>query len=138
MVDALREARRVLAPGGDLVDVRPLNVPMVVEVVIDSTAIWAREVCSASTPEDVEAADVALQHALSAGWFACKKSLPFDLEIYCDNAAELSLYAQARKLPETEIPYLELEERRSELCAAGRTARLRCRRRWMLSTYRRK
>ena len=53
-----------------------------------------------------------------------------------DTAADLRLYAQTRKLPEAEIPYEELEERRCELDAGGQKAGLRCRRPWMLSAYR--
>jgi hypothetical protein len=138
MVDALREAQRVLTPRGSLIDVRPVTAPIVVEVVIAARAIWEKEVDAYSTPEDVAAADAAVQHALSGEWFAFEKSLPFDLEIYCDTAADLSLYAQARKLREAGIPYEELEERRCHIGADGQPARLRCRRPWMVSAYRKK
>jgi len=138
MVDALREAWRVLKPSGVLIDVRPVTIPLVVEVVIASRTIWAKEVASYSAPEDVAAAEAAVQHALSREWFALEKSHPYDLEVYCDTAADLSLYAQSRKLPEAGIPYGELEEMGRALGADGLTARLRCRRPWMLSTYRRK
>jgi hypothetical protein len=138
MVDALREARRVLKPWGVLVNVRPVTTAMVVEVVAPTRTIWAKEVASYSTPEDVAASEAAVEHALSCDWFAFEKSLPYDFEIYCDAAADLRLYAQTRKLPEAEIPYEELEERRRELGADGQTARLRCRRPWLMSTYRKK
>jgi hypothetical protein len=86
----------------------------------------------------VAAAKAAVERALSDEWFAFDKSLRYDFDMYCDTAADLSLYAQARKLPEAEIPYEELEERRRELRADGQTARLRCRRPWLMSTYRKK
>jgi len=138
MVDALREARRVLTPRGVLIDDRLVTAPIVVEVVIAAQAIWAKGVDAYSAPEDVAAADGAVQHALSQGWFAFEKSLWFDFEIYCDTASELRVYAEARKLRGATIPYEELEERRRELGANGKTARLRWRRPWMLSTYRKK
>jgi hypothetical protein len=138
MVDALREAQRVLTPSGVLIDVRPVTAPIVVEVVIAARAVWTRTVDSYSAPEDVAAADAAVQHAVSREWLVFEASLAFNFEIYCDRAAELSVYSEARKLRGAEIPYEELEERRHELVAEGQAARLRCRRPWMLSTYRKK
>ena len=84
------------------------------------------------------AADAAVQLAVSREWLLFDTSLPFPFEIYCDSAAELRLYAEARKLRGAEIPYEELEERLRELSAEAPAARLRCRRPWMLSTYRKK
>ena len=138
MVNALREAQRVLTPSGVLIDVCPVTAPIVVEVVIVSQAVWAKTGDSYSAPEDVAAADAAVQHAVSREWLVFETSLPFNFEIYCDTAAELSICAEERKLRGAEIPYQELQERRREVCAEGHTARLRCRRPWMLSTYRKK
>src|SRR5712692_4475665 len=98
MVVALREARRVLTRRGVLIDVRPVVAPIVVEVVIAAEAIWTKEVASYSAPEDTAAADAAVQHAISGEWFVFEKSIPFDFQIFCDTAAELSVYVQARKL----------------------------------------
>ena len=98
-------------------------------------AEWAKTVNSYSAPEDVAAADAAVKHALSREWLVFGTRVPFNFEIYCDSAAELSVYAEARKLRGAQIPYEELEERRRELCLEGRPARLRCVRPWMLSTY---
>ncbi len=108
------------------------------EVTLAGRPVWAKEVASYSAPEDVAAAEAAVSHALSRDWFDFEKNLSYDLEIVCDTAADLSLYAQTRKLPEASIPYEELEERRRELGADGQSARLRFRRPWMLSTYRKK
>jgi hypothetical protein len=138
MVDALEEARRVLTPKGILVDVRPVTAPMVVEVIIDTRAIWATEVSSNVGAEDDAAADDAVQHALSAEWFVFEKRQPFSFEIYCDTAEDLKLYAQMhRRMREAEIPYKVLEVRRREL-SDGQAARLRCGRSWTLSSYRKK
>ena len=136
MVNALRETHRVLTPSGVLIDVRPVVAALVVEVVIAAQAVWAKTIDTYSAPDDVAAADAAVQHARSREWLILESSLPFDFEIYCDNAAELRVYAEARKLRGAEIPYEELEERRRELGVEGQVARLRCRRPWMLSTYR--
>jgi hypothetical protein len=135
MVDALREARRVLTRRGVLIDVRPVVAPVVVEVNVAAQMVWTKEVASYSAPEYVAAADAAVQHAMSREWFVFERSIPFDFEIFCDTAAELSDYTKARKLIGEELPYDELEERRRELSADGQAARLRCRRPWMLSAY---
>jgi hypothetical protein len=138
MVDALREARRVLAPSGVLIDVRPVTAPIKVEVAIGAQPVWARTVDTFSAPDDVAAADSAVQHAVAREWLVFETSVTFDFDIYCDSAAELKVYADARKLCGSEIPYQELEERRCELDSEGQAARLRCRRPWMLSTYRKR
>jgi hypothetical protein len=135
MVDALREAHRVLTPSGVLIDVRPVTEAIVVEVIIAAHAVWAKTVETYSAPEDVAAADAAIRKAVSREWITFETSLPFQFDIYCDSATELRDYAEGRKLRGAEIPYEELEERRRRV---GHTTRLRCRRPWMLSTYRKK
>jgi hypothetical protein len=132
MVDALREAHRVLGPSGVLIDVRPLVEPIEVGVMLGAQPVWTKTVEAYSAPDDIAAADNAVQHAVSHEWIAFGTSLPFTFDIYCDNAAELRTYVEGRKLCGAEIPYAELDER------AGHPARLRCRRPWMLSTYRKK
>jgi hypothetical protein len=138
MVHALREAQRVLTPSGVLTDVRPVIAPIVVEVVIGTRLVSAKTLDVYSAPEDITAADSAVQHAISGGWFAFETSLPFEFEIFCCNAGELRVYAEGRKLRGAAIPYDELEEGRRRFDAQGQEARLRCRRPWMLSTYRKK
>jgi hypothetical protein len=136
MVHALREAQRVLTPSGVLIDVRPVTAPIVVEVIISTRTAWAKTVESYSAAEDNAAADSAIHLAVSREWLVFETSVPFDFEIYCDVAAELRAYVETRKLRGAQIPYDELEERRRGFDAQG--ARLRCRRPWKLSTYRKK
>lgn len=138
MVDALREAWRVLTPDGVLIDVRPVTEPIIVEVVAGTQAVWAKTVHMYSAPQDAAAADAAMRYAVSSEWFAFQTSLTFDFEIYCENAAEWSAYAESRQLSGVAIPNEELEERRRDYSADGQPAVLRCRRPWKLTTYRKK
>lgn len=136
MVDALREAIRVLTPSGVLIDLRPLTVPFLAEVALADQAVWAQTVESYSVPQDVSAADAAVQYAVSKGWISFETSRPFPFDIYCDSSAEFIAYAEERKLRGAEIPAQELERVRQDLGVQARASRFRCRRQWMLSVYR--
>jgi hypothetical protein len=138
MVHALQEARRVLTPRGVLIDVLPVLAPIVVEVVVAAQSIWAKTVETYSAPDDLAAAGVAVQQAVAAEWFAFEKSQAFDFQIDCDTVAELKDYAESRKLCGAAIPYDELEECRRALATPGQPVRLRCRRPWKVTAYRRK
>jgi hypothetical protein len=137
MVDALREAHRVLASGGTVVDVRPLTARLVIELVTADRADWAAEADAYGAAEDDASADAAVRHALSSGWFVSARNDRFDFEVYCDTAADLKAYAEkGRRMREAKIPYEALEKQRRELSAStGQSARLRCHRPKMLSVY---
>jgi hypothetical protein len=136
MVDALREAHRVLTPSGVLIDVRPVAAPIVMEVVIAGEAVWTQAYDAYSAQADVEAADAAVGRVLSSEWLVFETRSPFDFEIYSDSGDDLRAYFETHKLSGAEIPYEELEERRRASGTEGQTARLRCRRPWMLTRYR--
>ena len=138
MVDALSQAQRVLTSQGVLIDVHPVIEPIMVEVVAGTEAIWAKQVDSFSAPDDVTAANAAVEDAVSQGSLVFETSARFLFDIYCDSAAELQRYAEGRKLRGAEIPYEELEDRQRELTAQGKAPRLRCRRPWMLSAFRKR
>ena len=138
MVDALLEARRVLVAEGIVIDVRPITAPALIESVSAGRVTAAAEIDAYGAKEDEEAADAAVRHALSHDWFAFELSRPFDFEVSYDSAEDLKTFVEASKrMRESRIPYLELEERRRELGAAtGQPSRLRCHRPWITSVYR--
>src|SRR6202022_2121571 len=94
MVDALREAHRVLAPGGTVVDLRPLTARLVIELVTADRADWGAEADACGAAEDDASADAAVRYALSCGWFVLQRSDRFDFEVYCDTAADLKIYTE--------------------------------------------
>jgi hypothetical protein len=137
MVDALREAHRVLAPSGTVIDVRPITARVVIEVVTAGRADWSAEVDAYGAAEDDASADAAVRQAVSGGWFACQRSDRFDFEVYCDTAADLKAYVEkGRRMRDANISYADLEKRQREISASrGQAARLRCHRPKMLSVY---
>jgi hypothetical protein len=88
--------------------------------------------------EDEAAADDAVRHVLSQAWFTFERSRPFDFETYYDSSADLKTFVEtSKRMREARIPYQELEARRNELgVATGQPSRLRCRRPWIVSVYR--
>ena len=130
MVDALREAHRVLGPSGVLVDVHPMVEPIELEV-LAGQPVWSKTVESYSAPDDIAAAHDAVRQALSRKWITFQTSLPFQFDIYCDTAEELKTYTETRKFSGDPLPY-------DELASVEPPSRIRCRRPWMLSTYRKK
>ena len=103
MVNALREARRVLTPRGVLIDVRPVTAALVIEVLIGTRWVSEIRVPSLVGVEDNDAADAAVQKAVSQKWFVFDRARPFPLEIHCSTAEDLKTYAQChRRMREAE------------------------------------
>jgi len=74
MVHALEEIRRVLAPAGILIDLRPLMDQSPVEVVSNGEAHLAGVVNQ--LPEDIandEAANESIEKAAGQGWFILER-----------------------------------------------------------------
>lgn len=138
MVDALREAGRVLVPEGIAIDLRPITALATIEVVATSRTAVAVEIESHGAAEDDAAADAAVRLALAHTWFRFEQSRRFDFEVYCDSAADLKTYVETgRRWRDANIPYLRLRLQLNELGAAtGRAGRLLCRRPSILDVYR--
>ena len=124
--------------GGIVIDVRPITAPAIIESVSAGRVTAAVEIDANGAAEDEEAADVAVRHILSRGWFAFERSRLFDFEVHYDSITDLKAFVgMSKRMRGADIPYQELEERRIELAAAtGRPSRLRCHRPWMVSVYR--
>ncbi len=88
MVHALSEARRVLQPGGRLIDLRPSMVNRRVELALPDATLFVGEIDSSSTWPDHIAANEALDAALLAGAFGLEHMTTFayvqDLDALAD------------------------------------------------------
>jgi SAM-dependent methyltransferase len=93
MVHALEAIRRLLRPGGRLIDIHPAPTAWVVEVHQGRRLLFAAPArddgdCDA----DVLQAEDALAHIVRRGLFVIERSGEFDIRVYASSAAELRKY----------------------------------------------
>lgn len=89
MVHALSEARRVLLPGGRLIDLRPTMLNRRVELALPAATLFIGEVDSSSTFPDHAAANKALDAALLAGQLDLEHMTTFSIMHDLDSLADL-------------------------------------------------
>lgn len=89
MVHALAEARRVLKPGGFLIDLRPTMRNRRVELELGGATLFIGEIDSATTFPDHEAANAAMDAALAAGEFRPEHQTTFHYLNDLDTLADL-------------------------------------------------
>ena len=89
MVHALSEARRVLLPGGRLIDLRPTMRNRRVELDLPGTTLFMGEIDSSSTFPDHVAANEAIDASLLAGNFRLEHLTTFPIVHILDTLADL-------------------------------------------------
>ena len=138
MVNALQEVCRVVVPGGIVVDLRPMSARYRLAVVTETRATAVAEIEAYEAQEDDNAADAAVEHAVSQGWLLPGGGFQFDFEFYWDTVVEMKAFAEtSRRIRRAGLDYAELEEQRRRLShAAEPAARFRCHRPMMLKHYR--
>jgi hypothetical protein len=138
MVDALSEIRRVVVPGGIVLDLRPVTGQNPVEIVTpDGAAVALGTIDAYGAAEDDRAANRAMEYALCRQWFLRESSVKFEVEYRWDTAADLENFARSsRRLREAKLPTEAIEERRRQLGGPEAPARVRFFRTMMLDRYR--
>ncbi len=136
MVDALRECWRVVRPGGQLIDLRPLASVSPVELgSVDGVVQVGQIDGSPGAPHD-RASDEALRTAHEEGRFALERVVRFDLYSHWDRPDDLFdrlTHSSRRTLPsEHELARIRWAVR------AQPGARLRTRERMQLAVHVRK
>lgn len=138
MVDALREAWRVLEVDGVLIDLRPLDSSRgLVELVTPEKAIPVGEMDASGFASDDAAADRAAARAVDEGWFLPQRALHLDFELSWDTVDEMaSFMAESRRMREVRPSFAELEKMQRAWRAKTRgRVRLRYWRTMLLAAY---
>ena len=89
MVHALKEAWRVLKPGGTLIDLRPISVDVPLFILTD--AGWKSAGCPSQSPDRVhdQAANRAIRNVIRDGRFSKVKQVYFVTKNYWNTVEEL-------------------------------------------------
>lgn len=104
MVHALEEAERVLVPGGQLIDLRPVSVDSRLEIIDGEVVRPAGMVdFSGGLPED-QAADQAVTQRLRRGGLFREGDRQFEHAYYWEDLASMKAYAEERWSESASVP----------------------------------
>jgi hypothetical protein len=135
MVHALEECRRVLQPGGVLVDLRPYDGVWPLEVVAGTSSRRVGALDFSQDSPDDAAADAAIDEAVRVGWFQRERTARFKFGWYWDSLAALEKYIAERTVKIYWNPASTHEAAAAALATAKPGARLRIRRGMLIGRY---
>ena len=104
MVDALREANRVLAPEGALLDLRPVAELSRLECALPEGGVLIGELDTSALAPDDRAADEAIEQAARLGWFIPTVANQFKVEFRWSQVADLAAYVSGGRQPKRVHP----------------------------------
>ncbi len=138
MVHALEDVRRVLAPNGALLDLRPIAENWAVEVVSRRERRQAGRI--ADSPEDLQndaAANETMRIAAERGWYRREAEGNFPFNYYWDSPDQMRDYVKEEW---TDFAYLDeevLRRVRSYWAVADADARVRIQLQMLITRWRR-
>jgi len=96
MVHALTEVRRVLVPGGRLIDLRPVVSHPPVDVLGRASEARAGRLDDSCDQADQAACDQAIEYALKQGWLRRLEGESFSYSMYWESPQEMLDYVSTR------------------------------------------
>jgi hypothetical protein len=137
MVHALRDALRVLAPKGTLIDLRPLPTMFPIHAIAGSAEIVVGRGDATATAEDDRAADEAVAAQVDGGWLVPQHQTEFEIHSYWDTVWEMADYLRTGRKPKPVTPpYDKIDVAlRAASARVAAPARLRNTRRMTLASY---
>jgi hypothetical protein len=136
MVHALGEIQRVLAPGGMLIDLRPVADRWPVEVVTAKGNWFAGQVDDLLQLADDAASAEALAQAARQGWFFQEAAQSFDLWYYWDTPEAMQAYLAEEWNGYIELPAVVYERMQALWAQSGSGKQTRMRLRMQLGIWR--
>ncbi|MDX1616661.1 MAG: hypothetical protein R3300_20300 [Candidatus Promineifilaceae bacterium] len=135
MVHALQEGWRVLAPAGQLIDMRPQSARPTVEVVDERAVVVAGQVDESAGASDYEAADRAMAAMVAQGRFAKQREKRFPFSYYWPTVEQMQAYIEEAWSDFAVLPE-QVVQRARELTPGGATVRYRVRETILIADYR--
>jgi SAM-dependent methyltransferase len=135
MVRALEETKRILKPGGMLLDLRPVASYWPLEVFVDGEAQFAGRIDDSADALDDAKANEAINAAVSNKLFRRITADSFEYHYYWDTVEQMEGYFQEKWSMDVRLPPEVLGEAKRLAASEGFESRVSIRRKIIIGIY---